>query len=283
MLGSTKASAPDAGTGCSHSDLGVPSSSSSQTPHLHVSKRWTNLIILGAVLRFSWHTETHCSPGWSAHTAIYVPQKIQGTQPSPCKYVFGCCLWRCHKSILSLFSHPQHLFPFQNIYILLTHSIQLTCHCMVGSCLANIYLASATAFKQPSQVFNDAGNLSHNSARSWHSPSAALPAAGLRELSSLARARAAFLSSTAGIRKCHKQSYKQRYFRHVVGRFYLSTGAQPPQTYIYNLWASAHRCPQFVILVNMTVFSHAGQKHPPELLNYKRKYFCFIFPIILFI
>ena len=133
-------------------------------------------------------------------------------QPSPCKYVFNCCLWRSHKSVLSLFSHPQHLFPLWNIYILLTHSIQLTCHCMVGSCLANIYLASATTFKQLSQVFNDTGNPSRNSAHSWHSPSAALAVAGLQEPDSLARGRDAFLGSMAGICKCHKQSYKQRGF-----------------------------------------------------------------------
>lgn len=44
-------------TGCSCGDSGVPSSSSSQAPHLHLTKRWRNLIILGAVSGFSRHTE----------------------------------------------------------------------------------------------------------------------------------------------------------------------------------------------------------------------------------
>lgn len=83
---------------------------------------------------------------------------------------------------------------------------------MVGSCLANIYLASVTIFKQPSQVFNDTGNLSHNSASSWHPPSAALAVAGLQEPHSLARETDALLGSMAGICKCHKQSNKQRDF-----------------------------------------------------------------------
>lgn len=35
----------------------TPPSSSSQVPHLRISKRWTNLIVLGAVFGFLWHTE----------------------------------------------------------------------------------------------------------------------------------------------------------------------------------------------------------------------------------
>lgn len=129
-----------------------------------------------------------------------------------------------------------HLFPFQNIYILLTHSIQLTCHCTVGSCLANIYLASVTTFKQPSQVSNDTDNPSRNSAHPWHPRSAALAVAGLQEPNSLPRERGAFLVSVAGICKCLKHSNKEKGFPHVVNRFYQSICAQiPPQTHMYNL------------------------------------------------
>lgn len=214
-----------------------PHFSTSWAPHLRVSKRWIKLIMLQAVFGVLWQTE-NLLLDWVICTRCNLcssEDRCKTLQPSLCKYVFNCCLWRCHKSVLSLFSHPKHLFPFQNIYILLTHSIQLTCHYTVGSCPANIYLASVTTFKQPSQVFNDTGNPSHNSAHLWHPPSAALTVAGLQEPDSLARERDAFLGSVAGICKCHKQSNKWRGLPRVVDRFYLSICAQPPQTYIYDL------------------------------------------------
>lgn len=167
------------------------------------------------------------------------PRRYKGIQPSPCKYVFNCCFWRCHKSIL--FSHPQHLFPLQNIYILLTHSTQLTCHCTVGSCLANIYVASETTFKQPSQVFNDTDNPFCNPAHLWHPPAAALAVAGLQEPNSLPREWGEFLVSVARICKCLKHSNKAKGYPGVVNRFYQSICAQiPPQTHIYELQANAH-------------------------------------------
>lgn len=111
---------------------------------------------------------------------------------------------------------------------------------MVGSCLANIYLASVTTFKQPSQVFNDTSNPSHNPAHSRHPPSAALAAAGLPKPHGLARERDAFLGSMAGICKYHNQSDKERGFPRVEGRFYLSTHAQPSHTHIYITYKQVH-------------------------------------------
>lgn len=163
----------------------------------------TVLITVGAVNGFLWHPESPLLC-WVICTCCKLYSSEDARDLSPCKYVFSCCLWRCHKSILSLFSHPQHLFPFQNTYILLTHSTQLTCHCVVGSRLANIYLASVTTFKQPFHLCDDMGNPSRNSAHPQHPPSAVLAAAGLQEPGSLARERDVFRGSLAGTCKCQK-------------------------------------------------------------------------------